>query len=713
MRKVRLSGPPVAEHGRYIYAYCNVRTNQVVYSLTQTLNSNAALRQLPDLGANNKPTSIRKDLWKPLYTLALPSSAPADLAQGLDAFHRLREYRKLRELCWEPPAALSQPYSDVDIEHERKKLQERGGGKKESVYDVIKRRKKGLRVGMVMNQRAKSVADLAAILLAQEKRGQDVEEAVVEERNRDRRNEVEVMLGLAKEAEEGGLGKMDEMIQALQKRTEDPSDALEGTSRGQLRRELYRVYAKKAKIAFAVQAVEDAKSAWSQQGAEGEMQQQEEMAVIDTDSLTPPSKPDFLDRPAKQLAKRFAQNAAQAERGALAAVDASIREAQTELAKMELSEKSEVVWRAQLRVRRVMREQMRLAHEVSHTQFKHGIMDQAQIKNIVRRLRELNLELAQKDVDEVKQVGEEGKLLSSLQQQVKECEDALQRGSMEEVHEDVGAYKRSDVRLSQLATTEQAAAVREYLRKAQTAFADLDNLGTFPQPPPSFSGLTTAELQSAKETFNPTRFSSNPTFAIKATEITTALDDALLMSSLPEWADHLPSFPTRSDATLPKRGPLRQKHKRLNTPIWSTEGVKVKWANLMDVEFAGMWPANVAHEPMGWTRYAAPRGDEEAVNDVAGLSRVPLAEVDAVEAQGEEFDYESRIGRERVRSREDVSFEAGQRRQFVKGVQSRILERVRKLEEGRERKRRVRVGLDSAVTVGQSEEQAGRRGVEV
>ena len=148
----RVLDPP--EHGRHIYAYCHARTNQVVYSLTRTLHvsiytivppqcltdiafrqNHDALKQLPDLGANNKDASLRKDLWKPLWIVSLPDG-PDGLKQGLNAFRKLREYRKLHETNWEPPALLSKPFSQKDIEKLQAELDDRGGAKKETVYDL-------------------------------------------------------------------------------------------------------------------------------------------------------------------------------------------------------------------------------------------------------------------------------------------------------------------------------------------------------------------------------------------------------------------------------------------------------------------------------------------------------------------------------------------------------------------------------------------------
>ncbi|EME86155.1 uncharacterized protein MYCFIDRAFT_88290 [Pseudocercospora fijiensis CIRAD86] len=157
------------QHGRHIYAYCNVRTNQVLYSLERVLR-NSHLKQLADVGANNNPPKLRKDIWRPLWMVSLPNSRDGKRL-GLQVFRQLREYRVLHETNWEIPEEMKRPYTEKEIERMRYKLDNRGGSKKETVYDIIKRKKWKMRVRMVMDQKANSIADLAAILLRQEDKG--------------------------------------------------------------------------------------------------------------------------------------------------------------------------------------------------------------------------------------------------------------------------------------------------------------------------------------------------------------------------------------------------------------------------------------------------------------------------------------------------------------------------------------------------------------
>ncbi|KAF2165232.1 hypothetical protein M409DRAFT_24615 [Zasmidium cellare ATCC 36951] len=199
----------VAGSGRHIYAYCNVRSNQVLYSLSRKLKD-SSLEQLPDVGANHKPPTIRPDLWKPLYSVTLPSPE-----QGLRLFKRLKDWRKLHELCWEPPSYLSNPYTEKQIAEMKEKLENRGGSKKETVFDLIKRQKKKMKQKIVMNQKANSIADLAAVLIEQEEQGTLTAEKRQKELELKLKDEFELIYKLAEEYEEGGLKKLDDEIEIM------------------------------------------------------------------------------------------------------------------------------------------------------------------------------------------------------------------------------------------------------------------------------------------------------------------------------------------------------------------------------------------------------------------------------------------------------------------------------------------------------------------
>ena len=78
----------------------------------------------------------------------------------------------------------------------------------------------------------------------------------------------------------------------------------------------------------------------------------------------------------------------------------------------------------------------------------------------------------------------------------------------------------------------------------------------------------------------------------------------------------LPSFPT-PNASVPKRGSVRVAVARANAPVFSTEGIVIKWANQLDAEYAESWPETVSHAAMGFARHRAPAAEHEANLTVA------------------------------------------------------------------------------------------------
>jgi hypothetical protein len=121
------------------------------------------LAQLPELGANTKPRALRKDLWHPLFTVCMPTTEGATV-KGVQLYKNLCRNKILRERTQPPSILLSRPYSEQEREKLKKRLDERGGSKLETVYDIIKREKKKLRLRQVMDHKANSIADLAALL---------------------------------------------------------------------------------------------------------------------------------------------------------------------------------------------------------------------------------------------------------------------------------------------------------------------------------------------------------------------------------------------------------------------------------------------------------------------------------------------------------------------------------------------------------------------
>ncbi|KAL4802118.1 transcriptional regulation of mitochondrial recombination-domain-containing protein [Aspergillus unguis] len=149
-------------HGKNIFVYHNVRTNQVVYSLTRYLEKNNVLRQLVYHGKKTVPATLRKDMWVPYYSVHFKDSQV-----GLRAYHLLREFSMQRQL--DPPREmititekfLNQKRPRNPNEHEKfdEKFKDKIGWLME----------KKDRARAVMDQKATSVADISAVLSIQEK----------------------------------------------------------------------------------------------------------------------------------------------------------------------------------------------------------------------------------------------------------------------------------------------------------------------------------------------------------------------------------------------------------------------------------------------------------------------------------------------------------------------------------------------------------------
>lgn len=239
--------------GHHIYAYCHIHTNQVLYSLTRTLQ-NRQLKQLPDSGANNNPPKLRKDVWRPLWSLQLPRTDDGRL-QGLHAYRMLLDFRQRHEMSWEPPKSLSIPFTAKQIEKLEKRLEDRGGSKKESPYDLIARKKFKTRVQMVMDQKTNSIADLAAVLLHQDDRIEEQSESR-DKAKRDEAQEMEVLAALWHENDGQAREELEAEIKELKlQRNARQRDRLWRKLHGELDALKLRL----AKMRFAAQWVPQAK----------------------------------------------------------------------------------------------------------------------------------------------------------------------------------------------------------------------------------------------------------------------------------------------------------------------------------------------------------------------------------------------------------------------------------------------------------------------
>ncbi|KAI6824570.1 hypothetical protein KC367_g7520 [Hortaea werneckii] len=652
MRKAptRIPRPTNPGHGRYIYAYAHTRTSQVLYSLTRNLTPSQLSKQLPDLGANHADSKLRKDLWQPFFTLCLPETESGD-RQGLHAFKKLREYRKLHELSWKPSPLLSKPWTEGEIEELKQTLNNRGGNKKESVYDLIKREKKKMRVREVQDQKANSIADLAAVLLEQEDLGALTGPMREAEKKELRQKEVAEMLDLAAKADAGGLQKLGEEVAQMQTRIEElpdgQEDAVTGLSKTKLKHELYKMNGRKLRMEFSVNAVRQARDAHER----GAAPSQTTASPIHSSTMTGKKKgpSNAITEYAKQLRALSHKGM---HRGALRQLDEKIAATHQSL-EDALNGNTEDVdiekLQSRLLLNKVTKYQMELAVEATEAAQKEGrstdLKDET--PGIRVKAQEYKVQLLQQDVEDAQQRDDSEK--------TEQVEDMLTgaKQSLKFLKSVEGLSEEEFQRVEQT-SRQRTASTEEELAKSETAASPAKS--------------ETAEGQQAEPQ--------------QLTE--------------PDWMTLLPSFPGRDPSHIPKRGPLKQQLRRLNSPVFTTEGIKVQWSNMLDAEYAAQWPENVSHERMGWTRYQAPKPqDAEAADlDISGFKQkqwrnrsanwVPAAE----EAAGEEaagelaLEGESRVAEEKGRA------------QFVEGVKERVQRTLReRREEEERRKRAVKLGL--------------------
>ncbi|KAK5689804.1 hypothetical protein LTR17_026130 [Elasticomyces elasticus] len=771
----------LSEHGRNIYAYTNIRTSQVLYSLSQSLDSHASLKQLPDLGANHTPPKLRKDVWKPLWTLALPSSEPHARAQGLHAFKKLREYRKLHELNWKPSPLLSKPYSAADIEHERKKLDERGGSKKENVYDVIARRKWNLRVKEIMDQKATSIADLAAVLSEQDEMGQKTAAKRKDEMAIDREAEVKEILALSEAAEKGELKELEAQVDAMRLRLESSEPDAEGKSKGMLRREFNNLFGKRARMQFAADAVADIKDPTRIQRQREEL----EPAEDEKEEMTAPkSKAEStlmrvrVKSSAEKREHRLRALAKEAKMGLHKRFKHKLEVLRSEVAAAVANGTSREGGLGMLRKRihglQIRQGHIEIVEKALRTSNGKDIYILAVTRDVELKFREYAVELRTQEVAEAKAEGrgteevevlaaqlakekeallewkqfvqEDNELKSEPKSKSTRAEESAGRLRYLAAQAQAGAYKQLDQKIEALRSELAAAAGSgdekqvQYLRKQIHSVRYLkarvniveEALQTSPdiiavqddvqlKMQESAVELLREELAEAKaegrgrkevewleravekalsqsEHKQPTEDEAaheveQPEEVVRSVEAQDAVAEPLpVPTTNDEWAARLPSFPPRDIAKLPKKSELRSKLRRLASPVFSTEGIKVKWSDLLDAEFAPSWPGNVVHERMGWAKYTAPRGEQEAIENIGEWRKGVWKSRTTANWEEGAAEGEAGLGEEGVQDpemalqRQRAEHERQARSDFIKGVKGNIL---RKIREGEEHKLRA------------------------
>lgn len=126
------------------------------YHTNTGLQNNAALSQIPFNGKKTVPAALRKDLWSPLAVIDFP---PQSSSICLQAFQKLREYRRRHELEW-GNEIIYKEQTPAEIEE---------GLRKERENFKVRGRK-------IQDQRANSVADIAAVLERLGEGGKEMEE---------------------------------------------------------------------------------------------------------------------------------------------------------------------------------------------------------------------------------------------------------------------------------------------------------------------------------------------------------------------------------------------------------------------------------------------------------------------------------------------------------------------------------------------------------
>ena len=67
---------------------------------------------------------------------------------------------------------------------------------------------------------------------------------------------------------------------------------------------------------------------------------------------------------------------------------------------------------------------------------------------------------------------------------------------------------------------------------------------------------------------------------------------------------------------LPKRGRFSKEIAAQKAPIYTANGVRIRWADMLDAEYAESWPRGVDHNVIGHTRYTAPDPEKRPILDL-------------------------------------------------------------------------------------------------
>lgn len=130
------------------------------------LQNNKILPQLLNHGKQTVPSSLRRDVWRPYFSIHFPET-PAGAQAGLKAYHRLRELSVKRQLSPSPELVIA---TETDVQKAKDKytpIEFHNRMKDHKIKNMpIKNQllPKKLRARRLMDQKASSVADAAYVL---------------------------------------------------------------------------------------------------------------------------------------------------------------------------------------------------------------------------------------------------------------------------------------------------------------------------------------------------------------------------------------------------------------------------------------------------------------------------------------------------------------------------------------------------------------------
>jgi hypothetical protein len=558
--------------------------------------------------------------------MSIPDGPFAD-AQGKHAFKKLREWRKLHETSWEPPATLARPYSEKEIKVMQDELDNRGGSKVDTVYDIIRKKKKQMRINIVMDQKANSVADLAAVLIEQEQLGAKTAEQKEEEAKTFLAAERSLMLRLAEEVEKGGLDSIKSRIEELEamKAKADRLGEAEQSKR-QITKQMHGLHVKEKKMQFASKAVASAKQKLAQAAEERVSRLERRLKILQARNADSISEAELADG---FIAAELGRIPAEKER-LLAILDAeavlpepsvepsveTAAESQDSSTKAEAASSTDSTLPAEPQTNAELLKKFRSStrrHKIllqtdpdaaAKYQSQHDQLQAAASVGIdaAEKLRNLNrrihfIEEAQRDIPQISDdsIAKHTTTLRSLRLRLSSSRDKPQP-VREELQSAINACINRLAHAKNLRETyDKVQAVRSEITKVEAELAELTQQADKPEvaaPAPE-----PVQLEPGSEAYQ------------------TALGD-LLPSSFP--------IPSEDNPNLPKRGRLRGLIRHRKRPIFASEGIKIKWSNLLDAEYAQTWPDNVSHHPMGLARHTAPRADAEPIMDVASMRKLNI-----------------------------------------------------------------------------------------